>query len=714
MRSLKLLLRQPLKTLLGILLVAIAVASLCVSVGQTIAASRTEQKMNSVFQVAAFPAITYSKEMDEWVHAYAEQNPGVIDHIASASLVSAYVPSLIPDNYTSHVIQTVSQANELQAGGNITQYTTAALVVTLTEIGKPIENQVLGIDGKLMVQVADGVYSEINTEQASGVTVHLEGVVEKVIELEQGYSNPVGYLASMTLMLKNAAALSELNLVVGERYLVYTTTYYDDWITRNELALNMNIPMFEAFDMGKLTLFDQPIYESGKKIDGKYDFDGWIHGVTEDEINGMRKVYLTVSDPASIPDVSYVVDWESEPDSYLQGALTRVSSSNGDLFFLMGTETTPVYAVTEQVSNKSEEYYERYARPAIVHLNETVEEYLSSDDGILWKTSLNDAAVNNHSFPIIGVENLKYIPDFLRGMAKIVEGRDFTEEELKSGAKVCILSESLAQSNGLTVGDSVSVRLFEGDKDLPGQFETNVVNPVAQLYHSSTTKLEEAQSYTIVGLYRQDSPWGDIDENLYSFTPNTIFAPKTALPDWQNGEFRGLFRTILLDGRNMEKFFAAVAMEENEHAFLYFDNGYEAVAESLQNYQIIAGRVLGIGITVYSIMQFLFLLLYPAQQKKTLYTMECLGANRWQRMAYVQLNSLGILIPGTVLGTTIGSILWEYVVQFLLNSTESALAVKMEVWILVLIATAQLIVASYLVHLISIPLGRSCGIAKRS
>src|SRR5699024_7722491 len=107
----------------------------------------------------------------------------------------------------------------------------------------------------------------------------------------------------------------------------------------------------------------------------------------------------------------------------------------------------------------------------------TAEEFLTREAGELWKSALEDIQIQNHSFPMIGVEKLEYIPDFLRGTADIVQGRNFTQEELETGAKVCILSESLAQANGLEVGDTLSVQLFPEDVSLPGQFATDVVNP---------------------------------------------------------------------------------------------------------------------------------------------------------------------------------------------------------------------------------------------
>lgn len=729
MNARKMLLRQPVKTALGILLVALAVASLCLGLGQTIAAYETERHLNSLFQTVAFSGSAYSEETDTWFQTYAREHPDVIEGVSQAGLVSAYIPGLTPDNYTNHLVPAVSQtaAPLLQSGSGLRQFSTAALVVTLTEIGKAGDQQLYAMGGKLMKRVSGNIFRETSEAENTGLQVMLRGTVDAVVRLEQGFTSPVGYTAQIELTVRDAEALEELNLTVGQQYLVYTTTYYDDWAIRNQLSVELGIPLLPEFDLDKLTMFPRVQKLYGKDCVGKYDFGQAIHGVTASEIDAMHKVHLTVGNPGGIPDVTYTVDWDSEPAYYLSGELDSLEDSMGASFYcLVDTGVkTPVYPVTvqtvdtktytdgrgETVTIPAAEYEARYARPAIVSLTGSLEDFLREENG-LWQAALEDIEINNHSFPMIGVEKLSNLPDFMRNMARIVEGRDFTAEELASGAPVCILSESLARDNGLQVGDTISAQLYEGDSTLPGQRSKNVDNPAAFLYHGKTTRLEEPGTYTIVGLYRQDSPWGGEDQNLCSFTPNTIFTPKNALPDWQKAECRGIFRTIFLKGSNATAFYTAVAAREYEDAFQYHDSGFEAVAESLESYKAIAGRVFAIGVILYSVLLVLFLAMYPMQQGKTLRVMERIGTEPRSRSAFVQLSSLGILVPGTALGGFTGSVLWNRVVQFLLNSAEGAFAVRLEAWVLVLLAVAHLAVAWGLVYLVSVPLCRNHGISR--
>lgn len=80
----------------------------------------------------------------------------------------------------------------------------------------------------------------------------------------------------------------------------------------------------------------------------------------------------------------------------------------------------------------------------------------------------------------------------------------------------------------------------------------------------------------------------------------------------------------------------------------------------------------------------------------------------------MEMTSLGILLPGTVLGTIAGALLWSRVVQALLRSGESTLAVEMEMEILAVVAAVQLAAMSLLVLLVGISQSRSRGISDRS
>lgn len=182
-------------------------------------------------------------------------------------------------------------------------------MVTLTEIGKAGDQQLYAMDGKLMKRVSGNIFRETSEAENTGLQVMLRGTVDAVVRLEQGFTSPVGYTAQIELTVRDAEALEELNLTVGQQYLVYTTTYYDDWAIRNQLSVELGILLLPEFDLDKLTMFPRVQKLYGRDCVGKYDFGQAIHGVTASEIDAMHKVHLTVGNPGGIPDVTYTLDW---------------------------------------------------------------------------------------------------------------------------------------------------------------------------------------------------------------------------------------------------------------------------------------------------------------------------------------------------------------------------------------------------------------------
>ena len=92
-------------------------------------------------------------------------------------------------------------------------------------------------------------------------------------------------------------------------------------------------------------------------------------------------------------------------------------------------------------------------------------------------------------------------------------------------------------------------------------------------------------------------------------------------------------------------------------------------------------------------MLLLYLLLFPAQEKKVLHTMNSLGAPRKIRFAYLLTTVLGTLLPGTLLGMGLGAVLWGVVAQKLLEHSGAAFAVELNVPQFVLVGIAQILFA---------------------
>lgn len=614
MKYLRQLSRQPLKTITGILLVAIAVAALCVCVGQSIAADESQQQLNASFLSVALPSADYTMEADAWAFRYAEEHPEIVKDISSPGLISAYAPSLSPLNHTDYLYSCGRLTNNYKWLPKQTmQYPSAMFEITLTEIGE-------------------------TTTGETNVSVSITGTVENTVGLEAGYPDYHGFKIISKLCVPSAEDIDALGLTVGERYLIYGTDLYDQdcWLRRIMVSKQPGFPYIEAFDMEKLTIKDP--HES---------------------------LIIQGFDPMNLPAAIYEADRSS--------------------YQLVGWELGFVRLLQITLEDQSvllgEELHDLYREPTIVHLEGSVEDFLSSEEGVLWAEALRNIDINSHAFPVIGITGLMDIADFSQGKADIVDGRGFSEEELTNGSKVCLISQSLAAHNGLSVGDTISLQYYENDPDVPYQINISEGNgclhPVACYFFENTMGLEQAEEYTIVGFYKQDFEWQDSDENLHTFIPNTIFVPATSVEAQMEYSHGAFFRTIHLHNGTIEDFQNAAAEAGFSNMFYYNDNGYSKIEPAFRSYQENAGRALVIGISVYIAVMALFIFLFPCQQKGTLATMESLGTTRSRQIRHVFIMTMGIFLSGSILGTAAGLLLWQSVKNALIQGDASLLDMDM-------------------------------------
>ena len=112
-------------------------------------------------------------------------------------------------------------------------------------------------------------------------------------------------------------------------------------------------------------------------------------------------------------------------------------------------------------------------------------------------------------------------------------------------------------------------------------------------------------------------------------------------------------------------------------------------------------------------MVLLYLLLFPGRQGKVLRTMATMGTPRHKKIGYMLQNSLGILLPGSVLGLAATVVLWESVMDRLLSRSDGSFSLELDVLSLCAITLAQFAAAMLLVALLAIPMTRQKNLMKR-
>lgn len=742
MRSIRQLLRQPLKTLLGIGLVTLAVAVLCISLGQSMAAEKMERELETKFITTAlatdkyqyYEESAYSKafqteytkrtihlnkpdEITEIMLSLADQYPDMVESVQQPGLATAYIPTLTAANFTEFVSTSVGMGLDGTLFSIMTDtapfgapYTQIAAQITLTEIGQPetylyvrdfngtaAMEALRRVNGLEYMSYYESSFTPEELEQAHAISVILTGTIDRVLGLQEGYADPTGFTARMTLILPDQAALDALELQTGSQYLVYGMDYYDnDWELRNlifseaygivsqEFGDAVSATSIDAFDPENLHMLDQEQIDSytwfyrhsnGGEYPSAYQVAYYLHEqVTEDGSSITRCINLTNRD---------MMDYRA------------ASFSLFDLSALLA------------------DVDERYAVPTIAELEGSAEDFLASSDGILWQKALTGLNISNHSFAIIGTENLSAVACFSNQSAWISQGRGFTDAEIADGARVCVISEHLAELNSLSVGDTIPVQYLRYDWDSPYQnFLSDgygITNPGGYFYSAEAGFAGDAEEYTIVGLYDKDYLWPNAAGTLYGITPNTIFVPKSSVTGDMDHAVQGLFYSAVLKNGSQEEFEALMKGLGEEGLFLVDDQGYAEVHDSLHDYQVVAKQALAVGALVYSVISMLFLFLFPGMQGKALATMGSLGASRREKLRHMALSAMGILVPGSVLGLAVGCLLWQQVVGQLMRSARVVLTLELDWLSLMLICLGQLALSVLLAFLVSIPLTREKG-----
>lgn len=661
MKSLRQLLRRPFKSLLGVLLLALSGAFLCLTLGQYASALQTRDQVGRTYTTLALTTDQYQVqdfldedgnptgteflnslpfEMQQWLDGLQDAHPEVVRARYQQGLASAYCPELVPRN--------LSQYGAAQAGSPYTTpyenapYTRALLVMTLEEIGE--------------LEIADSLID--TTGEVDGYQVALSGRVEEAVGLQEGFRDPVGRTLRVTLRVPDQEYLAALELQPGARYLVYGRDYLDtDWQLRRDLAIMYEL-RYEDIDWDYLSLSDPTlegpmeseyvaIYYS-RQQGSKYDAL-----LTQYELDQVDACSLTVFDPTSLKEQHSVTDPETgEWSMELRSDLRLLWTKEGEV------KDVPLA-----------EYQAMYQPPTLVRLEGSAEEFLASPQGALWKQALENLQINNQSFPVIGTPLLESLAQFGRQEANLVSGRSFLPEEYRQGSRVCVLSETLAAANGLAVGDTISLRFYDQDLNLPGQDYSGTINPAAAYYSHVYGFAGEAEEYQIVGLYRQKQQWSS---DRYAFTPNTIFVPRQALHCQVQETGSGVLSTLVLENGQVDAMEALLEEAGYEGLLVYYDQGYAAVQGSLEAYFSISRVVTLVGLGAWLGILILFLALFPGRQGADLARMRALGAQPRQLLGHLLASSMGLAALGVLLGGILGACLLGNVIDRILKAAAEA------------------------------------------
>ena len=617
--------RRPVKAAFGALLLALAGVILALSGGQFWAAARTRAGVEATYTTVAVvtggaeqagnsdPSLASASaawEAARFLEQPEQQNWSIIRSRPRVGLVSGYASNLMPlldlYNFRSY------NGGETMDSAPDAPYTYFILEVLVTDALERHDRPQEGAS-----------YSES--------TWSISGQVQGVYGLQQRLRDPTGWQADIRFTQYYGDGDVPVRPEAGKRYLLLACTYDDtEWEERCGIAAeilwqtNVKLNPWSLDIENNLIRYDQRTRQEEQVLD--------------ETLQELPPDALGYRDPTTGAEVFSL---SMNATDHLRTNVVRYS---GMMETLAPDGDSGLW--TMQTVD-----YGRYDLPSIQELPEGVTAREIMDGTASWQTALKALDVTNHSVPVLTVEKVEALADFAAGNAMVTQGRSFSQSEYDSGAAVCLISESLARENGLNVGDSLPLSLYEDDPGLPpiyARFQESC-NPRASVFVPQEGFRQETE-YTIIGLYRQSSEWVT---SPTSFTPNSVFVPEKSVTCQTVTGSCGVWSSLVLQNGTIDQMEARLAENGLGGTVTYYDQGYSDIVESLDGYTRVSRTVLLVGLALWAVVLAAYCILLPMQEGKTALRMWTLGAKRRDIAGQIWIPSALVALVGTIIALVV-------------------------------------------------------------
>ncbi len=294
-------------------------------------------------------------------------------------------------------------------------------------------------------------------------------------------------------------------------------------------------------------------------------------------------------------------------------------------------------------------------------------EFLNSSDGAVWRDEIIPLTkINQNSASVVLTDNINETLNFNAGKALVMEGRAFSADEYANGDDVCLISAAFAGHNGLSVGSTVEVDLYDTMAEC---LEISVCDDLVyrRCPMTASNRMDIVKSYTVIGIYT--SPEFSVGQN--NFTADTIFVPKKSVPDaekYEDARIAYLNSFVIYNGtqNDFEKF---MADNDLPGKFVYSDMGYKDVAPVLDALLENAVRIIAIALAVLVLVAAVGIYLTISRMKPVIRSERLVGVKRgtvWRGISGTFAAVMGISV---VLGALLGALLYGNITKAIFETS---------------------------------------------
>ena len=322
-----------------------------------------------------------------------------------------------------------------------------------------------------------------------------------------------------------------------------------------------------------------------------------------------------------------------------------------------------------------------------------LQRYEDIKDDPTWAEYTQAAEYDAHAFNVTLTEDIALMAAWNQGAMYLNEGRMITEEEYKSGAKVCMVSAQMAEYQGWQVGDTLDMHLYacNGFYDRTSVKTDNWL--AVQNYLNTPTYLSdcggffEEDTYEIVGTFgqREFTDFGDTAEEVFYSPWNAIYIPANAAPNAPEGPIQPSLLTIHLKNGSINEFKATVeemGLTEQKPGqyqlkFSYFDQGYDKIKGSLDEMNRNTKLLLGLSSALLLVTMVLMAFLFSQQHKQSAGILRMLGGSKGQAFIAIFTCAAVVVAAGGIVGTILGGVLTQNVGASILGDAAASAKVAL-------------------------------------
>lgn len=307
--------------------------------------------------------------------------------------------------------------------------------------------------------------------------------------------------------------------------------------------------------------------------------------------------------------------------------------------------------------------------PLLAKYNGDPEAYLANDPTGYWDNLMKIVDISRTTVHVLSADHPYALRAFIDERSQLMEGSFFTEAELESGAKVAMVSDLLAEANGIKVGDTLDLSFYwtyYGDTRTGTTYHRDEMQAPNRLwgyttlqyeeflakYHEKTNIAAEDGIYTVVGIYSVDA-WANDADNIH---PNTVIVPQAALTHSYPLNVTQFDRTFILPNGGIDAFEAELEEAGFGGMVHYYDQGYSSIIPGVEAICHSAEFVYNIVRVLWILSVIMILLIFIWTQMPSGLVKYRLGAGKVRIWAQMSFSALMVMII-SCLGGFAGSVL---------------------------------------------------------